>query len=101
LPFNVAGGDNVTADKRNDKQLGDVLGISDTPASTRIPQATSDHGGHPEGIEVGPEHRRHWGDDDIRQSSGAEGVDMGAGGGGTDVEREGATPGDRKKTDAR
>ena len=82
----------------NEKPLGDILGISDTPASTHIPQATTDHGGHPEGIEVGDQHRRHRGDEELEQSSGAEGADMGAGGGGTDVEVDGATPGERKKS---
>lgn len=85
--------------KTGKKHLGDVLGISDTPASTQIPRATEDRDGHPRGIEVGEHHHRHWGDEDINQSSGAEGVDMGAGGGGTDVEMDGATPGERKKSE--
>jgi hypothetical protein len=79
------------------KQTGDVLGISDSPASARIPQATTDHGGHPKGIELG-ERRRHWGADELQPSKGATGIDMGAGGGGTDIEIEGATPGERKKS---
>jgi hypothetical protein len=78
-------------DKKDKKQMGDVLGISNTPASTHIPQATTDHGGHPQGIELG-EHRRHWGDEDLQQSKGAEGVDMGGGGGGTDVKPEHSRP---------
>ena len=82
---------------RDKKQNGDVLGISDSPASTHIPQATTDRGGHPEGIEVGPRRERHWGADELKQSKGVEGIDMGAGGGGTDIEIEGATPGRRKK----
>jgi hypothetical protein len=81
---------------KNTKKIGDVLGISDTPASTQIPQATSDHGGHPQGIEL-REYRRHTGADELGQSKGVTGMDMGAGGGGTDVEIEGATPGERKK----
>jgi hypothetical protein len=81
-------------DKKNTKQLGDVLGISDTPASTQIPQATTDHGGHPEGVELG-ERRRHWGADELQPSKGVTGADMGAGGSGTDI--EGATPGDGRK----
>jgi hypothetical protein len=88
----------VKPNRDDHKPLGDVLGISETPASTHIPQATTDHGGHPEGVEVGPQHRRHWGDEELKQSSGAEGVDMGGGGGGTDVEVDGATPGERKKS---
>lgn len=75
---------------RNKKQAGDVLGISDSPAAAHIPQATTDHGGHPEGIELG-ERRRHWGNDDLQSSKGATGIDMGASGNGTDIER--ATPG--------
>lgn len=82
--------------KKDNKPMGDVLGISDTPASTRIPQATSDHGGHPQGIEV-REYRRHTGADELQPSKGVTGADMGAGGNGTDIEIEGATPGERKK----
>jgi hypothetical protein len=68
---------------RNKKQAGDVLGISDSPASARIPQATTDHGGHPQGIEIG-EHRRHR--SAFQPGKGATGIDMGAGGSGTDIE---------------
>jgi hypothetical protein len=75
----------MTDKKEDKKQMGDVLGISDTPASTTIPQATTDHGGHPKGIEVG-EHRRRGGTDDLPQGGGATGADMGAGGSGTDIE---------------
>ena len=82
--------------KKDRKQAGDVLGISDTPASTQIPQATTDHGGHPQGIELG-ERRRHWGADELQPSKGVTGADMGGGGSGTDIEIEGATPGERKK----
>ena len=83
--------------KRDKKQLGDVLGISDTPVSTQIPQATTDHGGHPDGIEV-REYRRHTGADELQPSKGVTGIDMGAGGQGTDVEIPGATPGESKKS---
>jgi hypothetical protein len=76
------------------KKSGDILGLSDTPASTQIPQATTDHGGHAQGIEV---RERHSGTDELQRGKGAEGIDMGAGGGGTDIEIEGATPGERKK----
>jgi hypothetical protein len=61
---------------------GDVLGLSDTPADVEIPRATTDRGGHPQGIEVGD---RATGIGDVRRSSGATGIDMGSGGGGTDV----------------
>jgi len=71
--------------KKDKKMGGDILGISDTPASTTIPQATNDHGGHPRGIEIG-EHRRHSGADELERSKGATGIDMGGGGSGTDLE---------------
>jgi hypothetical protein len=82
--------------KKDNKKAGDILGISDTPASTQIPQATTDHGGHARGIEV-REYRRHTGADELQPSKGVTGMDMGGGGSGTDVEIEGATPGTRKK----
>ena len=75
----------------DNKQFGDVLGISNTPASTHIPQATTDHGGHPKGIEL-REYRRHSGADELLQGSGATGADMGAGGSGTGID-----PAERKK----
>src|SRR5437763_4037877 len=53
LRFFSAGGSDVKNKNRDKKQNGDVLGISDSPASAHIPQATTDRGGHPEGIEVG------------------------------------------------
>lgn len=64
-------------------RTGDVLGISDAPTDVEIPRATDDRGGHPEGIEVRGERPRHWGTEDIPPSSGATGIDMGAGGTGT------------------
>jgi len=70
--------------KKDKKMGGDILGLSDTPASTKIPQATTDHGGHPKGIEIG-EYRRHSGSDELQPSKGATGIDMGAGGSGTDI----------------
>ncbi len=59
--------------KKDKKHMGDVLGISDTPGSTHIPRATTDHGGHPEGIEIG-EQPRHSGIDDLQPSQGVTGV---------------------------
>ena len=82
--------------KESKKQTGDILGLSDSPASASIPQATTDHGGHPQGIELGGR-RRHWGADELQQSKGATGADMGAGGNGTDIETESATPGERER----
>jgi hypothetical protein len=70
-------------DRKSMKRKGDVLGISDAPPDVAIPRATDDRGGHPEGIEVRPERKRHWGNEDIQPSSGATGIDMGAGGTGT------------------
>lgn len=64
---------------------GDVLGLSDASPSVEIPRATSDRGGHPRGIEVENRPRRHT---DLEQSTGVTGIDMGAGGSGTDLESE-------------
>lgn len=72
------------------KQQGDILGISNTPAGTGLPGVTN-RGSHPQGIEVGT---RATGIGDVPQRSGATGIDMGAGGEGTDVESE--TPQRRK-----
>jgi hypothetical protein len=61
---------------------GDVLGISDADPDVEIPRATQDRGGNPAGIEVG---ERATGIGDVRRSSGATGIDMGAGGEGTHI----------------
>jgi hypothetical protein len=61
---------------------GDVLGLSDAPPDVEIPRATADRGGNPQGIEV---RQRATGIGDVRQTSGATGVDMGGGGEGTDL----------------
>jgi hypothetical protein len=87
----------VRRKNENKKQTGDILGLSDSPASARIPQATTDHGDHPQGIELGGR-RRHWGADELQQSKGVTGADMGAGGTGTDIESDSATPGEREQT---
>jgi hypothetical protein len=81
------GGGFTVKHKKDKKMGGDILGISDTPASTKIPQATTDHGGHPKGIEIG-EYRRHTGADELHPSGGATGIDMGGGGSGTDISRD-------------
>ena len=66
-------------DKENKKeQPGDVLGISD-PSGPKLPHPPSD-GSTPRGIEVRGEPKRHWGNEDIPQSDGATGVDMGGAG---------------------
>jgi hypothetical protein len=73
-------------------RAGDVLGISDAPPEVEIPRATTDRGGHPRGIEVRGERPRHWGDDELQPTKGATGIDMGAGGHGTDIEAEHPRP---------
>lgn len=68
--------------KKRDKHAGDILGLSDAPPDVEIPRATTDHGGHPQGIDV----RDHaTGIGDLHQGPGATGIDMGYGGEGTAV----------------
>lgn len=70
--------------KENEKeQPGDVLGVSN-PAGPKLPHPPSD-GSTPRGIDVRGERPRHWGNEDIPQSDGASGIDMGGGGEGTQV----------------
>jgi hypothetical protein len=71
------------ARKDKKEQPGDVLGISN-PEGPQLPHPPSD-GSTPRGIEVRGEPKRHWGNEDIPQSDGASGIDMGAGGEGTQV----------------
>ena len=70
-----------TQDKK--EQPGDVLGVSN-PEGPKLPHPPSD-GSTPRGIEVRGEPRRHWGNEDIPQSDGASGIDMGGAGEGTDI----------------
>ena len=72
--------------KRNKEQPGDVLGVSN-PEGPKLPHPPSD-GSTPSGIDVRPERGRHWGIEDVPQSDGATGVDMGAGGGGPQIAPE-------------
>jgi hypothetical protein len=65
------------------EQPGDVLGVSN-PAGPKLPHPPSD-GSTPRGIEVRGEPKRHWGNEDIPQSDGASGIDMGGGGEGTGI----------------
>jgi hypothetical protein len=65
------------------EQPGDVLGVSN-PAGPKLPHPPSD-GSTPRGIEVRGEPTRHWGNEDIPQSDGASGIDMGGGGEGTGI----------------
>ena len=61
------------------EQPGDILGISKV-GGPKLPHPPSD-GSVPEGIDVRGERTRHWGIEDIPQSDGAAGIDMGSGGG--------------------
>lgn len=70
-------------DNRDEKQPGDVLGVSN-PGGPKLPHPPSD-GSTPRGIEVRSEPKRHWGNEDIPQSDGASGVDMGGSGEGTGI----------------
>jgi hypothetical protein len=83
-PDIFAKGDIVKFMKRNKKdQPGDVLGISNA-GGPALPHPPSD-GTTPRGIEVRGEPKRHWGNEDIPQSDGVSGIDMGGGGEGTQV----------------
>lgn len=75
------------------EQPGDVLGVSN-PGGPKLPHPPSD-GTTPRGIEVRGDAKRHWGNEDIPQSDGASGVDMGGAGEGT-----GITPDSRPRTAA-
>jgi hypothetical protein len=79
-------------DNKQDKneQPGDVLGISN-PEGPKLPHPPSD-GSTPRGIDVRSERKRHWGNEDIPQSDGASGVDMGGGGSGPQVAAEHPRP---------
>ena len=69
--------------KKRKEQPGDVLGVSN-PEGPQLPHPPSD-GSTPRGIDVRGEPKRHWGNEDIPQSDGASGIDMGGGGEGTDI----------------
>ena len=71
------------ARKNRKEQPGDILGISNAEGP-KLPHPPSD-GSTPHGIEVRGEPTRHWGNEDVPQSDGAAGIDMGAGGDGTDL----------------
>lgn len=62
---------------------GDVLGLSDASPDGEIPQASRDHGGHPAGIDV---RQPTTGTAELKRSTGATGIDMGAAGSGTDLD---------------
>ncbi|HUP41102.1 MAG TPA: hypothetical protein VM115_13345 [Vicinamibacterales bacterium] len=69
--------------KNEKEQPGDVLGVSN-PAGPKLPHPPSD-GSTPRGIDVRGERPRHWGNEDIPQSDGASGIDMGSAGEGTGI----------------
>jgi len=74
--------------RQEPKREGDVLGISDAGRTATIPTARPAKR-TPKGIEV----RDHAsGIDDVPQRSGATGIDMGAGGEGTDVTSDPSRP---------
>jgi hypothetical protein len=72
--------------KNKSGQPGDVLGISN-PGGPKLPHPPSD-GSTPRGIDVRSERRRHWGTEDVPQSDGATGIDMGGGGEGPQIASE-------------
>jgi hypothetical protein len=69
--------------KSKKEQPGDILGISRTEGPS-LPHPPSD-GTTPQGIDVRGERSRHWGNEDIPQSDGATGIDMGASGEGPQI----------------
>ena len=64
------------------RQQGDVLGISHATGS--IPHDNVPKGGHPAGIELDSTNEKSG--RNLPRGSGATGIDMGAGGEGTDIE---------------
>jgi len=70
---------------RQDKEdhPGDILGIS-RAEGPKLPHPPSD-GSTPQGIEVRGERPRHWGNEDVPQSDGVSGIDMGGAGEGTQI----------------
>jgi hypothetical protein len=74
----------IRKDKKN--QPGDILGISNVEGP-KLPHPPSD-GSTPHGIEVRGERPRHWGAEDVPQSDGASGIDMGGAGEGTQTKAD-------------
>ena len=71
--------------KNDNKQPGDILGVS-RAEGPKLPHPPSDGSGA-RGIEVRGEPERHWGNEDIPQSDGVSGIDMGGAGKGTGIKR--------------
>jgi hypothetical protein len=65
------------------ERQGDVLGLSDVSPDVEIPRATEDRSGNPAGIEV---RAPTTGTSELRQTSGATGVQLGSAGSGTDLD---------------
>ena len=82
---------NVKYKKNKKEQPGDVLGVSNTGPGPQLPSPPSD-GSTARGIDVRSERKRHWGNEDIPQSDGATGIDMGGGGEGPQVAAEHPRP---------
>ena len=77
--------------KKNKKeQPGDVLGISKSEGP-KLASPPSD-GSTARGIDVRGDRPRHWGNEDIPQSDGVSGIDMGGGGEGTQIAAEHPNP---------
>ena len=76
--------------KNDNKQPGDILGVS-RAEGPKLPHPPSDRSGA-RGIEVRGEPERHWGNEDIPQSDGVSGIDMGGAGEGTQVSPEHPRP---------
>lgn len=73
---------NTQAEDEEPARHGDILGITDADPNVEIPRATEDRSGNPKGVEV----RGHaTGIGHLKQTKGATGIDMGAGGTGTGV----------------
>jgi hypothetical protein len=70
-----------STDEKAPKRAGDVLGLSDADPAVEIPQATTDRS--PSHVSDEPATRRPTA---FQQTKGATGIDMGAGGTGTDIE---------------
>jgi hypothetical protein len=88
----VAGKESIVkSDKKKKKeQPGDVLGVS-RAGGAKLPHPPSD-GSTARGIDVRGDRPRHWGNEDVPQSDGASGVDMGGAGEGTQVSGENPRP---------
>jgi len=71
----------------NSKHAGDILGLSEAATGPKLPHPPSD-GTVPAGIEVRGESDRRWEDEDINQSGGATGIDMGGAGTGTNIDSD-------------